>query len=139
VDDRQPVNPADIHSHILAAPGVLSHGSVLNLAPFLGMTRELAALLVPVRPRADFRAELHRSLVASARQWQAQLALNIVPPMSEPVIGPVEVLSDRVAHLLGVPEVDRRWMMGAAAVGGAVSLGILAYVLRHREHPAAVA
>jgi hypothetical protein len=140
MDVHQLTNFVDTHSRPVPVQDAQNHGSVLSLAPFLKLTRELAVLLVPVQLRADFRVELHRSLVASARQQQAQLALDIAPP-GEPAGGAVEVFSDRVAHLLAlVPTgVDRRLVVGAAAVGGAVSLGILAYVLSHRERPAVVA
>ncbi len=108
----------------------------LSIAPFLALTRDLGALLVPMRPRPAFRAELHRSLIADARRQQAQAALDIAPHPVESTLG--DGLPDRMAQLLAlVPGgAERRWVVGAA-VGGAVSLGFLAYLLRHHDRQAA--
>jgi hypothetical protein len=118
--------------------GAAAPATTLTIAPFLALARELSALLTPVEPRQTFRDELYHSLLIAARQHQAQTALDIVPPAA----GWAESSSaDPLASLRGLmPEgVDRRWTMGAAAVGGAISLGILAYFLRHRDRPRAAA
>jgi hypothetical protein len=98
-------------------------GDVLSVMPFLALARELAALLVPMQPRQAFRDDLEATLVAEARQQNAQLALTGYPI--------VEI--ERVGG-------ERRWVIGAAAaaaVGSAVSIaGIVAYVLMHRERAA---
>ena len=114
-----------------------STATVLTVAPFLALARELAALLAPVHPRPAFRAGLHRSLVIAARRQQAQAALAILPPSTDPALA--GRLPDRMADLIAPIGVERHWAVGAAAVGGAVSLGILAYLLRHRDRPAAAA
>jgi hypothetical protein len=96
-------------------------GDTLSIVPFLSLAREMAALLVPLEPRAEFRAELERTLVAEARQQAVQGRLMPTPlDYREP------------------PE--RRWMVGAAAaaaVGSAVSIAsIMVYVWRRRERAA---
>ncbi len=105
----------------------------LSLEPYLSLARELTALLVPQQPSREFRAELHRSLMASARQQQAQYLLDL--PSTPP--GPGGDLPGRMVEWVnaaGKPE--HRWAVGAAAVSLA---GILVYVLRHRSRPAASA
>lgn len=96
-------------------------GETLSVVPFLALARELAALLVPIQPSAEFRAELERTLVAEAWRQNTQALLM-----------PAE-LDDRDAP-------ERRWMMGAAAaaaVGSAVSIAsIVVYVLRRRDRAA---
>lgn len=96
-------------------------GDVLTIAPYLALARELAALLAPVAPRSEFRADLERSLVIAARQQAAQTSL--IPIIMEP----------RESG-------ERRWVKpaaAAAAVGSAVSIaGIVVYVLRRRERAA---
>ena len=97
---------------------------MLSVVPFLALARELGALLVPVQPRADFRTELERSLLAQARQQNAQARL--VPVLVE-----------------GRDGLERRWVVvgaaaaAAAAVGSAVSIaGIVVYVRRRRDRAA---
>lgn len=105
---------------------------VFVLGPLLVLSRELSALLVPARPRAEFREALLRGLMAAARQKHAH-ALLLSEPRTEPVSGG---LPEKVTQWLRLePEFgNRRWVLGAAAVGSAVSLaGILAYALRHRN------
>ncbi len=105
-------------------PAIPQAGDVLSVMPFLSLAREIAALLLPVKPRADFRDDLERSLMAAARQQYARgilAAYEPVPPL------------DRDGS-------ERRWVIAgasAAAVASAVSIaGIVAYVLRHRERAA---
>ena len=94
--------------------------------PFLSLARELAALLLPLQPRQQFRDDLERSLIAAARQ---QNAYGVLAGHNYPQVVRVE------------QGADRRWVIGAAtaaAVGSAVSIaGIVAYVLRHRSERAA--
>lgn len=109
------------------APGHNRSSEMLTVVPFLGLARELAALLLPVRPSPQFRADLERSLLAAARQQYAQLAATGFTP-------PATSYGGRFTSL------ERRWVIGAAAaaVGSAVSIaGIVAYVLyRRSEHVA---
>jgi hypothetical protein len=110
----------------------------LNLSPFLALARELSALLLPVKPRAQFRADLHRNLVASAQRQQAQL-LVALSAHDAPAPGAlpqrqVEKYAARWERELGQGSI--RWVVGAAAVGSAVSLaGILAYLMRRHSRP----
>ncbi len=109
------------------APGYGRSGDVLTVVPFLGLARELAALLLPVRPSPQFRADLERSLLAAARQQNAQWAVTGFTPSATPYGG-------------RFTPIERRWVIGAAAaaVGSAVSIaGIVAYMLHRRsEHVA---
>lgn len=99
-------------------------GDVLSVTPFLSLARDLAALLVPVRPRQDFRDDLERSLVAAARQQNAR---GVLIRYEQAPLGRYERDGS-----------ERRWVIaGAAAVGSAVSIaGIVAYVLRRRDRAA---
>ena len=98
-------------------------GDALSIVPFLNLARELAALLIPVKPNADFRSELELSLLAEARHLAAFPADRLAPDFSAP-----REFS------------ERRWVVGAAAaaaVGSAVSIaGIVVYVLRRRDRAA---
>jgi hypothetical protein len=114
------------------------------LVPLLALAREIAALFVPVKPRSAYRVELHRRLVADARQRQALHNLALDQAEAEARGLAPQVLSGKVWAWLnqetGGWQPDPRWMIGAAAVGSAVSLaGILAYLLRHRGRPASAA
>ena len=101
-------------------PGTVASGAILPLAPFLSLARDLAAMIVPVRPRAEFRAELQRNLMVAARQ---QIARDLL-------LDPVSVAGSEGG--------ERRWVWGAATFGSAVSLaGIVAYVWFHRRRQAA--
>jgi hypothetical protein len=46
-----------------------------SVVPYLRLTRDLASVLTPIRPRAEFRAELRNRLVGAARQQQARYIL----------------------------------------------------------------
>jgi len=118
------------------------HNPTLGLPSLLALTRRLSDLLVPVRPRAEFRAELQRSLLASARQQQAKQVLAL-PTHAVAALRPATSDPSRIpgwASLEGIMG-DKRWVWGAAAAGSAVSLaGILTYVVRRQHHrPAASA
>jgi hypothetical protein len=104
-------------SHLLAEA---TSGSVVNLAPFLSLARELASSMIPVQLRQEFRDELHRELMAAARQQYAyDLLLFPSPATNQGRNG-------------------RRWVLGAATFGSAVSLvGVAAYVWLHRHRQAA--
>ena len=54
-----------------ATPVKPASNSVVSLAPFLALVRELAAEIIPVRLRVEFRDELQRELMAAARQQYA--------------------------------------------------------------------
>jgi len=103
--------------------GARPPSAIVSLAPFLSLTRELAAEIVPVRLRIEFRDELQRELMAAARQQYARDLLIWSAPVSSK------------------PRSNRRWMWGAATVGlgSAVSLAsiVTAYYMRHRHRQAA--
>jgi|GEM_PF-789603 hypothetical protein len=116
----------------------------LTLAPLLLLAQEIAAMLLPLAPRAEYRHALHRSLIKQARRQQALGLLDLPEPIRSPFVPEAQPLPNRVAGWITQEtaslDVDRRWVLGAAAVGSAVSLaGILAYVLSHRGRPAASA
>lgn len=94
-------------------------GAVVNLTPFLSLARELAAMILPVQLRREFRDELHRNLVVAARQQYAyDLLLLPVPAASQ-------------------GRNSRRWVLGAATIGSAVSLaGVVTYMWLHRHRQA---
>ena len=101
-------------------------------------------MLLPLAPRAEYRHALHRSLIKQARRQQALGLLDLPEPIRSPFVPEAQPLPNRVAGWITQEtaslDVDRRWVLGAAAVGSAVSLaGILAYVLSHRGRPAASA
>jgi hypothetical protein len=99
-------------------------GDVLPVMPFLSLARELAALLVPVRPSQVFRDDLERSLMVAAREQNVR---GIPAGYGQYVLSREEREYS-----------ERLWMIaGAAAVCSAVSIaGIVAYVLRRRERAA---
>lgn len=101
----------------------------MTLAPYLALARSLSELLTPVRPDPDFRRRLHASLVASARQQQTLRALGIPCP-AEP--GQNHWMPQWLARELEHGE--RRWVLGAAALGSAASLlGVLTCLARLRR------
>lgn len=105
-----------------AAVTAAAGGRTLSLLPFLALARELAALLTPVRPDPQFRDILLDSLLAAARQRQAQERL----------------LSPAVSLTPAFNLTARHWAIGAAAVGSVVSVaGLMAYFWRQRERRAA--
>lgn len=90
-----------------------------ELAPLLGIARQVKKALAQVQPSETFRRRLHQELVMAARQ--------------RPVVGPRQCRS-----------IWRRpWVIGVAAIGSAVSiasaLGVLAYRRRNRETKPAAA
>lgn len=120
------VNPSNIPFATYAA-GHNRSGGVLTVVPFLGLARELASLLLPVRPSPQFRADLERSLLAAARQQNAQLLVTGFTPPAP-------------SYGVRFTSIERRWVIGAAAaaVGSAVSIaGIVAYMLHRRSEHAA--
>lgn len=116
----------------------------LLLAPLLELARDIAAVMLPVRMRPAFRAELRLGLVAAARQHEAQQMVFLFPDGTQSGAGRAPAIwLDRVSGLAesagqGWNEIgqgERRLMVGAAA---ALSLaGILAYVLHQRSRVAA--
>jgi hypothetical protein len=104
-------------------PAAPHAGDVLSVMPFLSLAREVAALLLPLRPRQDFRDDLERSLMSAARQQNARGVLARYEPA-------LMISDDRENS-------ERRWVIAGAAVGSAVSIaGIVAYVLMRRERAA---
>ena len=101
----------------------------LTLAPYLALSRDLSALVTPVSPDDQFRAQLYGSLLDHARHQQIQPMLL---PLTEedPETGIPRRVVRWVAH---VPGQDRRWVWGAAAVGSAVSLAGLVTLVWHRR------
>lgn len=111
----------------------MSENQTLTLVPFLNLARDLAALLVPVRPQPRFKAALEASLVAAARQHCAQQALEINVPSTR--LLPEGAFDWREVVSLGR---ERRWVFGAAAVGSAVSVaGLVAYLWHQRSQRSA--
>lgn len=108
--------------------------TALKLAPYLTLTRDLAAVLTPMPPSDEFRATLYHSLIASARQQHAHRLL--LAPVPEETSGGIP---ERVAQwVAATPGADRRWVWGAAAVGSAVSLaGLVTFMWRRRGQRAA--
>lgn len=105
----------------------------LTLAPYLTLSRDLAALLTPVQLRETFRAELYRSLMDRACQQTPEPLFLPVPSHNAPQGIPTRF----VRWVVSVPSEDRRWVWGAAAVGSAVSLaGIVTYVWHRRSRAA---
>lgn len=107
-------------------PATPQPADMLSVVPFLSLARELAALLVPVRPAQPFREDLEHSLIVAARQQHARAAL----------VG----YNQLDAAPMEREGFERRWVIGAAAaaVGSAVSIaGIVAYVWLHRSDRAA--
>ena len=108
---------------IPAAPVQRVSADIVSLAPFLALVRELAAEIIPMRLRVEFRDELQRELLAAARQQYARDLLIWSTPIAPQ------------------PKNSRRWVLGAATVGlgSAVSLAsiVTAYYLRHRHRQAA--
>ena len=104
-----------------AAPVKPASNSVVSLAPFLALVRELAAEIIPIRLRVEFRDELQRELMAAARQQYARDLLIWSTP------APAQT------------KTSRRWVLGAATLGSAVSVAsiVTAYYLRHRHRQAA--
>jgi hypothetical protein len=106
-----------------ATPVKPASNSVVSLAPFLALVRELSTEVIPVRLRTEFRDELQRELLAAARQQYARDLLIWSTP------APAQA------------KTSRRWVLGAATVGlgSAVSLAsiVTAYYLRHRHRQAA--
>lgn len=119
-----------------------------SVVPLLQLAREITGIIVPIRPRAAYRADLHRSLMMAARQQQAERAL-LLSESGRAAAGrlPAELRSRVNAwaeqagqDLEEFGENEHRWVVGAAVVGSAISLvGILAYVLRLRGRSAATA
>jgi hypothetical protein len=116
VEESKPPKPSEVR-------GARASSTIVSLAPFLALTRELAAEIVPVRLRTEFRNELQRELAAAARQQYARDLLIWSAPVP------------------AKPRSSRRWMWGAATVGlgSAVSLAsiVTAYYMRHRHRQAA--
>lgn len=84
-----------------------------DVQELMNLAVELSRLFTPVAPRASFRAQLYEDLLRASRQRQT---LQPVAPMERPLL-------------------SRRWVLGAAALGSAVSVvGVLAYWLRVRHH-----
>lgn len=113
----------------------MAENSILTLTPFLNLARDLAALLAPIRPQPNFKAALGAHLIDAARQLYAQQALEIRMPAQQ--LPPDSEFDWRDIISFGR---ERRWVVGAAAVGSAVSvagLGLLAYLWRQRSQRAA--
>ena len=104
-----------------ATPVKLDSGGVVSLAPFLALVRELGAEIIPMRLRTEFRDELQRELMVAARQQYARDLLIWSTP------APAQART------------SRRWVLGAATLGSAVSLAsiVAAYYMRHRHRQAA--
>jgi len=113
--------PIPVEREAVSAPVSRTSSGIVSLAPFLALARELAAEIVPVRLRIEFRDELQRELMAAARQQYARDLLIWSTPSSPK------------------KRTSRRWVLGAATLGSAVSLAsiVAAYYMRHRHRQAA--
>ena len=112
-------NPEEMKAPV--APVARTSSATVSLAPFLALARELAAEIVPVRLRVEFRDELQRELMAAARQQYARDLLIWSTPAAPRT------------------RMSRRWVWGAATLGSAVSLAsiVTAYYMRHQHRQAA--
>ena len=123
---RLPIPPLNLFT--TQARDSAQAGDVLSVVPFLSLARELSALLIPVRPSSEFRGDLERSLLVSARQLNAQAAM-------------ADFTSPATYSGVRFDTLERRWVIGAAAaamVGSAVSIaGIVVYALHRRAERAA--
>lgn len=82
-----------------------------ELAPLLQLAYDVAAALKPIRPRPAYRSQLRQALVNAEHR----------PPLQDPTA------------LVNIPEIRRDWVLGAAALGSAVSvMGVIAYIWRTR-------
>lgn len=82
-----------------------------ELAPLLRLAHEVVAVLRPIRPRPAYRMDLHQALITAGYEHLAQDPTGFV----------------------NIPETRRDWVLGAAAVGSAVSVvGVIAYFWRAR-------
>ena len=111
--------------------------AIIALTPLLDLARDLSALLRPVRPPVAYRAELHRGLVAAAQQQRVQYALFPPTPAHSDLFGRMNDWAGQ--GLSELSEGDRRWVVGAAVVGSALSLslaGLAGYMLHRRGRAA---
>ncbi|MBC7223954.1 MAG: hypothetical protein H5T59_06745 [Anaerolineae bacterium] len=84
-----------------------------RLAPLFSLARYLQQVLVPVRPSPQFRENLREGLLTAARQ-------RALMPAHRPPWRP-----------------HREWVIGAAAVGSAMSLaGVAAFLIRRAQQRA---
>ncbi len=171
---QQPSAPKGTGSSSGSSTSEPTPGRTSSLVPYLRLTRELAGVLMPIKPRTEFREQLRNSLVASVRRQQAQRILFRAGPAASPrpvrhgrdglkdsanaqpaayspslseqpgIMGPLEVGLPRQIAVAAYAQFERsghRWVWGAAALGSAaVSLslvGVVAYVVRHRNREAA--
>ena len=113
--------PIPVEHEASNAPVSRAASGVVSLAPFLALARELAAEIVPVRLRIEFRDKLQRELMAAARQQYARDLLIWATPSSPRT------------------RTSRRWVLGAATLGSAVSLAsiVTALYMRRRQRQAA--
>lgn len=103
--------------------------ATLSLTPYLELARDLAALLVPRHVRPEFKQSLEVGLLAEARRQYALRQLAIGDSGSIQPRGPLEAWREVLLE-----SNERRWMIGAAALGSAVSImGIVAYLWRQRN------
>ncbi len=100
------VNPDTVPS-----PRFGRHARVQGL---LDLAEEVQGILVPVKPKADFRRRLHGDLVLQAQRRR-----------------PAQEVSPLVQHRKGI-------LIGAAALGSVASVAglVIAVVLRHRHREA---
>lgn len=117
---RNPLRMSSLYSARMPFARRKEPEGVIGLTPFLNLVRELAGLLAPVAPRETFRSELEQGLLAAARQQSAQLSLGAITNADDGSMRRPDGVSNRV-------------VIGAAAVGSAVSIvGLVAYMLYRR-------
>ncbi len=118
-DTRKLADLLDAHAHAVihgqADPAdLLASAPELTEAarPLMALARALSGLWTPVQPRPEFRAQLRYGLIRAAQHKQALAALDSRPAL-----------------------LRRPWIMGAAALGSAVSvIGVIAFLLHARHN-----
>jgi hypothetical protein len=134
IDNRRLDDLLDEHSRSYPSPepgpswlAGLPQGTLL-LVPLLMLAHELAELLVPVRPRPAFRAQLHADLVEDARR---QFAAPMLTPTAQRMWGEWPRVAWHTPDWIALSwptEGEHGWLLRAAAVGSALSLlGYVAY------------
>lgn len=112
----------------------MSETQILSLGPFLALARDLAALLAPIHPRPEFKEALESGLVTAARQQYARNMLKIPDPVAS--WSSAGIMPEPRGLVAG--DRERRWVIGAAAIGSAVSVaGLAAYLWHQRGQRAA--
>ncbi len=105
-----------------------------DLVELMGLAVRLNALLRPVRPRPQFRAELRRDLLAAARQRDVGLPLPLLDGWREDAEQWVDYARRHLPEWGPPPwperPIPRSWVLAALGLTGA---GVWAYLRRRDE------